>query len=352
MRLKNYRTSILLAVTFTILLSTFWYLPQLAFIIFISLLLQLLLTPFVDRLEHRLNRGLAAAIVLFCFLAICSGLVVLVSSTFIPTFTNFVTDFPQITEKLQQSPLLQNNEYLTDEFNQFWLELKAASVDALKSSLGVLLSIFSKFIDMVIILFVTFYLLKDGDEIKVYLASLFPSRDYSRVLALFNRILSALRTYICSQLVICCLTAVVVFLYYTARSLPYASVFAMVSGISEFIPVLGPTVASIFGILLTATVDPWIAVQTAGFYLVLTQVNHNIVYPTLIGKSLNLHPVAIILGIILGGEVLGPAGMFLAVPFIVICKLVIEDIYRDRLAVKKMLHDSRWLAKKQHEDEQ
>ncbi|WP_432647265.1 AI-2E family transporter [Mitsuokella sp.] len=349
MRLKHYRTSIILAVTFTILLSTFWFLPQLAFIIFISLLLQLLLTPFVDRLERRLNRGLAAAIVLFCFIAICAGLIVLVSSTFIPTFTNFVTDFPQITEKLQESPLLHNNEYLTDEFNQFWLELKAASVDALKSSLTLLLSIFSKFIDMVIILFVTFYLLKDGDDIKVYLASLFPTDDYRRVLALFNRILSALRTYICSQLVICCLTATVVFLYFTVRSLPYASVFAMVSGISEFVPVLGPTVASLFGILLTATVDPWIAVQTAGFYLILTQVNHNIVYPTLIGKSLNLHPVAIILGIILGGEVLGPAGMFLAVPFIVICKLVIEDIYRDRIETIKNLHESRWLAKN-HED--
>ena len=294
--------------------------------------------------------------VLGTFLLICLGLVLLGSSTFIPTFTRFVTDFPQITEKLQQMPLIHDNAYLTDEFEQFWLELKAASVDALKSSLTVLLSIFSKFIDMVIILFVTFYLLKDGDDIKVYLASLFPNRDYSRVLALFNRILSALRTYICSQLVICCLTATVVFLYYTARDLPYASVFAMVSGISEFVPVLGSTVASIFGILLTATVDPWIAIQTAGFYLILTagfyliltQVNHNAVYPTLIGKALNLHPVAIILGIILGGEVLGAAGMFLAVPFIVICKLVIEDIYQDRMETIKKLRASRWLSKEKH----
>lgn len=351
MHIRNYRTSILLGVTFTILLSTFWYLPQLAFIIFISMLLQLLLTPLVDRLELHMNRGLAAALVLFFFIAICTGLLVLVSSTFIPTFTRFVTDFPQITEKLQDSSFLRDNVYLTQEFEEFWLELKAASVDALKSSLTVLLSIFSKFIDMVIILFVTFYLLKDGDDIKVYLASLFPRRDYSRVLALFNRILSALRTYICSQLVICSLTAVVVFLYYTARSLPYASVFAMVSGISEFVPVLGPTVASIFGILLTATVDPWIAIQTGLFYLILTQVNHNIVYPTLIGKSLNLHPVAIILGIILGGELLGPAGMFLAVPFIVICKLVIEDIYKDRVEMQKKLRASRWLTKNKHEDD-
>lgn len=184
MRLKTYRTSILLGVTFTILLSTFWFLPQLAFIIFISLLLQLLLTPLVDRLESRMNRGLAAAIVLIGFLTVCGGLLLLVSSTFIPTFTRFVTDFPQITEKLQQAPLIHDNVYLTDEFEQFWLELKAASIDALKSSLTILLSIFSKFIDMVIIIFVTFYLLKDGNDIKIYLASLFPQRDYSRVLAL------------------------------------------------------------------------------------------------------------------------------------------------------------------------
>ena len=164
---------------------------------------------------------------------------------------------------------------------------------------------------------------------------------------LFNRILAALRTYICSQLIICCITAIIVFLYFTLRGLPYGSVFGMVSGICEFIPVLGPTVASAFGTLLTATEDPFIALQTAGFYLILTQINHNFVYPTLIGKSLNLHPIAIILGIILGGELLGAAGMFLAVPFIVICKLVIEDIYDDRIQARKRRCDSRWLAKKQ-----
>ena len=87
-------------------------------------------------------------------------------------------------------------------------------------------------------------------------------------------------------------------------------------------------------------------VCTCSCVLLLTQVNHNFVYPTLIGKSLNLHPIAIILGIVLGGELLGGAGMFLAVPFIVICKLVIEDIYKDRVLVRKQEQASRWLAKK------
>ena len=343
MSLRPYRTSILLGITFTLVLSTFWFLPQLAFIIFISMLLQLLLTPLVDRMEWKVPRGVACGLALLLLLFILFGILTLVTSSFIPTFTRFITDFPEISEKVEQLPFFQNSPVLEDGLDNLWVELKNASVDALKGSLTILVSLFSKVIDFVIVMFVTFYLLKDGEEIKSYLASRFPRRDYTRVLHLFDRILQALRAYIVSQLVICCITATIVFLYYTVRGLPYASVFAVVSGTCEFIPVLGPTVASAFGTILTATVSPIVALQTICFYLILTQVNHNLVYPTLIGKTLNLHPIAIILGIILGGELLGPPGMFLAVPFIVICKLVIEDIYRDRLETKDKLKRSRWL---------
>ena len=345
MFIKKYRTSILLALSFIVLLSTFWYMPQLAFIIFISLLLQLLLLPLTDKMAEKMPRALAAGLVLLCFISLALLLLMLVSKSFLPTFSRFVTDFPQITEKIQSLSWLQESDFLQNELDDIWAEMKNASMTALKSSLTLLLSLFSKVIDLVIIFFVTFYLLKDGEQIQSYLASLFPTRDYGRVMHLFDRILSALRIYICSQLVICCITAVIVFLYFTIRNLPYASVFAVVSGTCEFLPVLGPTVASAFGTLLTATVDPVVALQTAGFYLLLTQVNHNFIYPTLIGKSLNLHPIAIILGIVLGGELLGGAGMFLAVPFIVICKLVIEDIYKDRVLIRKQEQSSRWLAK-------
>ena len=68
MTLRPYRTSILLAITFTVLLSTFWYLPQLAFIVFISLLLQLLLSPLVERLAAHLPRGVAASLSLLVLL--------------------------------------------------------------------------------------------------------------------------------------------------------------------------------------------------------------------------------------------------------------------------------------------
>ena len=345
MQIRAYRTSIILGLVSALLLSAFWYTQQLAFIVFLSLLLNLLLNPLVDKLEKKMPRGGAAAVVMVLFLLISFGVLTLVSSNFLPSFTRFIREFPHIAGRLQETWLLSGPAFLKEEMDTLWEGLKDASVVALKSSMTLMFSAFSKFIDMVIIFFVTFYLLKDGEVIKGYLAGLFPHQDNRRIMKLFNKILSALRIYICGQMIICCITALVVFLYFSLRGLPYASVFAVVSGVAEFIPVLGPTVASAFGVLLTATTSPWTALQTAGFYLILTQINHNLVTPNIIGKSLNLHPIAIILGVVLGGELLGAAGMFLAVPVIVICKLVIEDIYLARQQEQEKMRNSRWLSK-------
>ena len=331
MNLESYRTSIILAVTFTLLLSTFWFYQDFAFIIFLSLLLQLLLKPAVDFMEaRRMPRSVASAIAIIAFILVLAALASIISRSVLPSFQRFVAELPTIGQSLQQLPIFSDTDFIKDEFVNILDRLRSVGAELLRASLSFLLVAFGKVIDFVIIIFVSFYLLKDGLTIKLWLADLFPHTARRRVLRLFDTLLIALRAYICSQIVMCVITGVVVFAYFKLMGLPYASVFALLSGVSEFIPVLGPTVASTLGTLMTASVMRELTVQTALFYVALTQVNHNIVYPALVGKSLHLHPVAVILGVVFGGEILGAAGMFLAVPFIVIVKIVITDIYRDR----------------------
>ena len=331
MNLANDRTSIILAVTFTLLLSTFWFYQDFAFIIFLSLLLQLLLKPAVDFMEaRRMPRSVASAIAIIAFILVLAALASIISRSVLPSFQRFVAELPTIGQSLQQLPFLSDTDFIQDEFVNILDRLRSVGAELLRASLSFLLVAFGKVIDFVIIIFVSFYLLKDGLTIKLWLADLFPHTARRRVLRLFDTLLIALRAYICSQIVMCVITGVVVFAYFKLMGLPYASVFALLSGVSEFVPVLGPTVASTLGTLMTASAMRELTVQTALFYVALTQVNHNIVYPALVGKSLHLHPVAVILGVVFGGEILGAAGMFLAVPFIVIIKIVITDIYRDR----------------------
>ena len=331
MNLANYRTSIILAVTFTLLLSTFWFYQDFAFIIFLSLLLQLLLKPAVDFMEaRRMPRSIASAIAIIAFILVLAALASIISRSVLPSFQRFVAELPTIGQSLQQLPIFSDTDFIQDEFVNILDRLRSVGAELLRASISFLLIAFGKVIDFVIIIFVSFYLLKDGLTIKLWLADLFPHTARRRVLRLFDTLLIALRAYICSQIVMCVITGLVVFAYFKLMGLPYASVFALLSGISEFIPVLGPTIASTLGTLMTASAARELTVQTALFYVALTQVNHNVVYPALVGKSLHLHPVAVILGVVFGGEILGAAGMFLAVPFIVIIKIVITDIYRDR----------------------
>ena len=335
MNLANYRTSIILAVTFTLLLSMFWFYQDFAFIIFLSLLLQLLLKPVVDFMEaRRMPRAVASAIAIIAFILVLAALASIISRSVLPSFQRFVAELPTIGQSLQQLPFLSDTDFIQDEFVNILDRLRSVGAEVLRASLSFLLVAFGKVVDFVIIIFVSFYLLKDGLTIKLWLADLFPHTARRRVLRLFDTLLIALRAYICSQIVMCIITGVVVFAYFKLMGLPYASVFALLSGVSEFVPVLGPTVASTLGTLMTASAMRELTVQTALFYVALTQVNHNIVYPALVGKSLHLHPVAVILGVVFGGEILGAAGMFLAVPFIVIVKIVITDIYRDRQEMK------------------
>ena len=336
MNLANYRTSIILAVTFTLLLSTFWFYQDFAFIVFLSLLLQLLLKPVVDFMEaRRMPRAVASAIAIIAFILVLAALASIISRSVLPSFQRFVAELPTIGQSLQQLPIFSDTDFIKDEFVNILDRLRSVGAELLRASLSFLLVAFGKVIDFVIIIFVSFYLLKDGLTIKLWLADLFPDTARRRVLHLFDTLLIALRAYICSQIVMCVITGAVVFVYFQLMGLPYASVFALLSGVSEFIPVLGPTVASTLGTLMTASAMRELTVQTALFYVALTQVNHNIVYPALVGKSLHLHPVAVILGVVFGGEILGAAGMFLAVPFIVIVKIVITDIYRDRQEMKQ-----------------
>ena len=335
MNLESYRTSIILAVTFTLLLSMFWFYQDFAFIIFLSLLLQLLLKPAVDFMEaRRMPRSIASAIAIIAFILVLAALASIISRSVLPSFQRFVAELPTIGQSLQQLPVLSDTDFIQDEFVNILDRLRSVGTEVVRASLSFLLVAFGKVMDFVIIIFVSFYLLKDGVRIKHWLADLFPHTARERVLRLFDTLLAALRAYICSQIVMCAITGVVVFAYFKLMGLPYASVFALLSGISEFVPVLGPTVASTLGTLMTAAAVRELTVQTALFYVALTQVNHNIVYPALVGKSLHLHPVAVILGVVFGGEILGAAGMFLAVPFIVIVKIVVTDIYRDREEMK------------------
>ena len=142
MNLANYRTSIILAVTFTLLLSTFWFYQDFAFIVFLSLLLQLLLKPVVDFMEaRRMPRAVASAIAIIAFILVLAALASIISRSVLPSFQRFVAELPTIGQSLQQLPIFSDTDFIKDEFVNILDRLRSVGAELLRASLSFLLSI-------------------------------------------------------------------------------------------------------------------------------------------------------------------------------------------------------------------
>jgi predicted PurR-regulated permease PerM len=120
-----------------------------------------------------------------------------------------------------------------------------------------------------------------------------------------------------------------------AVGLPYAFVLGLLAGVAEFVPNLGPIVALIPAVLLALFQGSaflplsnfWFAVLVTGMYLVIQQVEGNLLLPRVMGSSLNLHPLVVLFGIIVGGSLAGILGMLLAAPFLATLRVVGRYIF-------------------------
>ena len=143
MNLGSYRTSIILAVTFTILLSTFWFYQDLAFIVFLSLLLQLLLKPAVDFMERqKVPRSVASAIAIIAFILVLLAIGSILTRSVVPSFQRFVAELPTIGQSLQQLPLLSDTDFIKDEFVNILDRLRSVGAELVRASLSFLLVAF------------------------------------------------------------------------------------------------------------------------------------------------------------------------------------------------------------------
>ena len=150
--------------------------------------------------------------------------------------------------------------------------------------------------------------------------------DVWRIIRVINHILSS---YIRGQL----LLALAVGLATTAGMLivgaPYALILGIVSGITEIIPVVGPVIGAVPGILIALVLGDWLLLlKVVLIYVVVQQLENNLLVPKIQGDSVNLHPAIIMVALVVGSQVAGLIGLILAVPTTAILRDVYLYLYR------------------------
>jgi predicted PurR-regulated permease PerM len=141
---------------------------------------------------------------------------------------------------------------------------------------------------------------------------------------LFEDINATLAAYMRAQLLACVIVGCLCGLGFALLGVPYALLLGLVAGVLEFVPLLGPLVVAIAAVALAAFHGPTIAWRAAGLLAVLRVVQDNVIYPRLIGRDIELHPLAVILAVLAGLELGGVAGVFVAVPLVAIASVAVR----------------------------
>ncbi|HSP63012.1 MAG TPA: AI-2E family transporter [Pyrinomonadaceae bacterium] len=211
-------------------------------------------------------------------------------------------------------------EGLVDAVNKTTLGLIAQGGGIVSAAVERMLGLIIYLPWLVLIPILGFFFLKDADSFRRSALAMLPrGRIRWRGDEFFQDVNSTLAAYIRAQLTACLLVGVISSLGFWLIGLPSPLVLGIMSGMLEFVPLVGPLTVAILAVLLALLHSGWVMALVVLLFLgVMRVVQDYIIYPRIIGVGIHLHPLAVILAILAGAEIAGVAGIFLAIPVIAI----------------------------------
>lgn len=271
-----------------------------------------------------------AAILLIVLLVL--ALVVLIGVFIIPTLLSQTTTFAKQLPALAQGAECQLQQ-VQQQFpslpplDQAVHSLLGALADTLLGAVRAFVGSAAQLvIATILVSLITVYLLVDGLHIREYLLSLLPLRARQRTRSLTDRMGERIGRWLVGQMVLCLFFGVTSFVFLKALGVPSALLLAVIGAFSELMPNLGGLLAGAAAVLVALTESPQLALWTALGYLVLTQVDGYLVTPKVMGKAVHLHPLAIILALFVGAQLLGVLGTLIAIPLTAALAVLVDEL--------------------------
>lgn len=340
-----YRRLVLLGLFLGIAYAFMLILPHIRDLItvgIISIVLTYAFRPLVDYFERQ---GVNRVISILAIFAIVIALLVITLTSLVPML---IDEIGNLLARLQEIDLAQLQGNLMD-----WLQerlpgivgllnlqegqtqelanrIQEFTASFLGQSLGVLSGAVNALSLAIVVPFLVFFMLKDGGAFTRSWVSKVPNRFFEMSMSLSYRIDKQLGNYILSILVESVIVGFLAWIAFAIVGVRFALVLGLVSGLLNMIPFFGPLIAWLpTAIVFALTYQPislglfWMAVVLVGIQMI----DNVALKPLLISRSQEIHPVTVLLVVLIGGRVAGPIGMFIAVPFFSIIKVVIVDFY-------------------------
>jgi predicted PurR-regulated permease PerM len=321
--------SIILTIGFLLGLYFLYYIHSIVILLFLAFIIMVALNPAVSTLQRklRLPRALSAFLV---YLITISGLVSLLV-LIIPPLTQ---ELYQLLRNLDLPPYLQLQQELANF--KFTVAEVSALADRVGTSVNLIFSIitstFSGIFTFFTLIVMSFYLMLDRPFLykKVGWFSR-ESRHLEMARSFIDSLESQLGSWVRGQIVLMFIIGLVTFIGLSLLGIPYALPLAILAGLLEILPNLGPTIAAVPAIILAYLgLGPVMAGVTAIFYVLVQQLENNIIVPKIMRDNADVNPLVAIVTILVGLKVGGVVGALLAVPAYILVRSIYSLWYQSQ----------------------
>ncbi|MFW3539632.1 AI-2E family transporter [Vagococcus fluvialis] len=294
--------------------------------------------PIVTFLDKKgVSKTWGATIVLLLLV----GIVVVSISSIIPSLVKqiaallksaptFIKEVESWANEMSHHPMLQNIDFQSylDKWNISIGNIVQTTINGVSSSIGSFVSSIAGIVMLVVTVpFILFYMLKDGHKMIPAIQKYFPEKHKGEMVGLLKKMSETIEKYISGQMIECLFVGVGTSLGYMIIGVDYAFLFGVIAGLTNMIPYIGPYIGLAPAVIVTVFADPWKAVFACIVVLIVQQIDGNIIYPNVIGKSLDIHPLTIIIILLVAGNLAGLLGMILGVPFYAVCKTIFVYVF-------------------------
>lgn len=302
--------------------------------VFLGIILCWISTPLTNKLRKiGLSKNLSAILSLILIFGLIIAVFSMIVPIFISQFSNLIKDFPSIYDDIvdKLNPFLNENLNIDANIKHFnEIISKDIILDNLDNiltySISTLQSVFSVLVTIGTTIVVSFFMVKDMDKFKERIIMFFSrngkgGKTYKMLSEIDAAVMSYVKGTILDSIIVGILTTIVCLIL----GLDYAIVFGILITILNLIPYIGALLSELIVALYALTVGgPIFAIVTFACLLLVQIIDANILQPNIIGKSVNLHPVVVIGGLIVFNLLFGIVGMIIAMPILAILKIIIE----------------------------
>lgn len=309
--------TVLWALVIIVALWLFVALKDVFFSVLLAFILAMAISPLVDRLQKKkVPRTVSILGVLLVVLGVGYLAIRLIVPPFITEISNIVANRTEyvsiITGYLQNlSPTMRDG--LTNSLDNFLGSFGSLNLSGLVSGAQ---NVFSGIVNVILVVIICFYLLQSDKGLEGLVDAYLPKPQRSRALSLYRKISEKMSQWMRGQLLLGLIIFVINLIGLSILKVDYALTLAVLSGLLEVLPIIGPIISGGLAVLIALTQSPLLALIVLAWFILVQQAENHILVPQVMKKSLGLNPIVVILAVIIGGKLLGIIGILVAVPVI------------------------------------